>query len=428
VDARGAERVEGAEVGSGADKGGPPESKLPWHRLPAEIVPLRIASGRFWLWALALCVVGAVVIVGSPFNGFIDFPQFWAAGRTAGTPDLLDPARHEAWQQANGIARLGFFPYPPGVAWLFVPFALFPLATGFWLSALAMVLLVAASGVLGARIFGLDRRIGLVAAFAWAPCLASAALGQNAPLGLFLVLLTIEGLRRDDGWLAGLGAGLLLYKPTLALPVLGLLLLRRRWMALAVAGGVAAGWYLAGVAAAAGDWSWPGHWWAGLGDYYSTDTAGNAGKAMSLPGLLGGHGVPAPVALALGAIVAAAAVPRLLRAPITEAGAGACLVGLAVSPHSLNYEAALLLPALMWSVGSTSGLREPARTWLLSAAYLIAPAYMVSAVIGLSPLAVITLAATVIWITGWGRLEPRPAPASNATVDSTARSEAAAHG
>jgi hypothetical protein len=367
------------------------------------------------------------MIVGAPSNGFIDFPQFWAAGRTVGSPDLLDPVRHAAWQEANGL-RPGFFAYPPGTAWLYVPFSLLPLAAGFWLNAVAMVVLVAASGILGARIFGLDRRVGLVAAFAWAPCMASAALGQNAPLGLLLALVTIEGLRLDDDRLAGLGAGLLLYKPTLAAPLLGLMLLRRRWGALVVAGVLGAGWYAAAVAATAGDWSWPGHWLAALGDYYSVDTVGNAGKALSVPGLLAGHGVPQTLSLAVGAALAAAAVPRLLRAPIAEAGAGACLVGLAVSPHSLNYEAAFVLPIILWSVGSTSGLREPTRTRLICLAFLIAPVYVVSSVIGATPLALVTLAGSFIWIAGWQRLETSTPRLAGTAVPRKMPGEAAARG
>jgi hypothetical protein len=378
--------------------------RLPWQRWPASIVPLRIEPGRFWLWALALAAISTVIVVGAPANGYIDFPQFWAAGRTAGTPDLLDTARHEAWQAANGL-RQGFFAYPPGAAWLFVPFSLGPLAMGFWLNALAAVGLTGASGLLGARVYGLDRRIAVVVAFAWAPCMASAALGQNAVLALFLALLGVEGLRRDDELLAGVAAGLLLYKPTLALPLLGLLVLRRRWPALLVAALVAAGWFLAGVAATAGDWQWPAHWLDGLAAYYSLDTTGNAGKAVSLPGVLAGHGLVMPLALATGAAIVVAALPRLARAPLPEAAAGACLVGLAASPHSLNYEAALMLPAILWAI-SSRGLTEPARTRLLVPAYLLAPLYFLSTSVGWSILQPVVLVGAAIWIAGAWRFRP----------------------
>jgi hypothetical protein len=383
--------------------------RRPGFRLPDAAVPLRIGRGRFWLCGIALGLFSALVIVGSPPCGFVDFPQFWAAGHTVGTPSLLDPARHMDWQSANGI-RPGFFVYPAGSAWLFAPFAAVPLAVGFWLHAIVMTGLVAAAGILGARVYGLDRRVGLVAAFAWAPCMASAITGQNAALGLVLSLVAIEGLRRDDDGLAGLGVGLLLYKPTLAAPLIGLLLLRRRWRALLIVTAAAGAWYLAGVAAVAGDWSWPRQWLSVMGDYYAADTAGNVVRTISIPGLLQGHGVPSYVAWAVALAVVALAIPRLLRRPIAEAGAGACLIALAISPHALNYEGALVLPILMWALGATAtGIAEPTRTRLVVAAYLVAPEYLVSETVGLSSLVVVTAVAAAIWISGWRRIETPPA-------------------
>ena len=65
----------------------------------------------------------------------------------------------------------------------------------------------------------------------------------------------------------------------------------------------------------------------------------NVDKTIALPGLLIGHGVPSVVGYAAAAAVVVAALPRLLRSPIVEAGAAACLIGVVVSPHSLQYEA-----------------------------------------------------------------------------------------
>jgi hypothetical protein len=368
--------------------------------LPEGAIPLLISRRRVWLGGLALACFGLVLIPGGPLCNYVDFPQFWAAGRTVGTPELFDPARRMAWQAAHGLGG-GQWVYPPGSAWLFWPFGLGPMVLGFSLHAAVMVGLVAVAGVLGARIYGLDRRVGLLAAFAWTPCLASAIVGQNAALGLAFSLLAIEGLRRDDNALAGLGAGLLLYKPTLALPLLGLLLLRRRWAALLVAAACAGGWYLAGVGATAGDWRWPAQWVASLRDYYELDTDFNVVRAISIPGLLQGLGVPSAVAWAVALGLLGLAVPRLLRAPIVEAGAGACLVGLAVSPHALNYEGALILPALLWALGgSGTGISEPARTRLIVAAYIIQPEFLISDSVGLSILAPIVLVGSVIWILG----------------------------
>jgi hypothetical protein len=375
--------------------------------LPA--VPLRIPARLFWPVALGLGLLVVALVATSPFYNYIDFPYFWAGGRTAGTPDLFDPALRRAWGDAHGL-YLSPWVYPPGAAWLFAPLGLLPLDLAFWAHAFTMLALVAVCGILGARTFGLDSRLGLGLAFAWTPTVASAIYGQNAPLALLLSLIAIEGLRRDDDRLAGLGVGLLLYKPTLALPLLGVLLLRRQWRALLVASAVGVAWYFAGVAAAAGDWTWPMTLLSSIGGWYATDTTHNIVRTISMPGVLQGLGVSSVVALGLGAALAVAALPRLLRAPLAEAGAGALLVWLSVSPHSLNYEGALLLPILLWAMGrGPTGLREPARTWLVVGAFLFAPEYLVSETLGLSVLALITAVGAAVWIAGWWR-EDRPMP------------------
>jgi hypothetical protein len=374
------------------------------HFPPANI-PLRLTSRRFWLWGLVLAVFSTVVIANSPRINFVDYPQFWAAGRTVGTADLLDRASHGAWMAAHGVIP-DLFPYPPGTAWLFAPFAAFSVAFGFWLHAIVMTGFVAIAGLVGARVYGLDGRVGVMMAFAWGPSMASVAFGQNGPFALVLALLAIEGLRRDNDFMAGLGVALLMYKPTLAIPLLGLMLLRRRWGALGFAALGAGGWYLASVAATAGDWLWPLHLVGALTNYYPDNTVFNVGKSSSIPGVLLGYGVPAVLAWGLSAAVVVAAIPRLLRAPLVEAGAGACLIGLAVSPHSLNYEAVMVLPIVMWALGATgAGIAEPARTRLIVAAFVLASMHLISTYLGLSSLAIVTLGATAIWLTGWRRAD-----------------------
>ena len=371
----------------------------------ARAIPIRIVGRRFWLWGLVFTLIGVVLVTASPWKGFADFPQFWSAGRTVATPDLLDPVRHELWQLANGV-HPGFFAYPPGAAWLFAPFGVSTIEVGYWLHAAVMTGLAAVGGLVGARVYELDRRVALVVVFAWAPTLVSVAFGQNVPLALLLAFLTIEGLSRNDDLFAGLAVGLLLYKPTLAIPLLGLMVLRYRWRALAVAAAAAVAWYLAGVAAAAGDWSWPAHWFAGLGGYYAADAPSNAARSISLPGLLVGYGLPVSVAWAAAIAVVGLALPRLRRAPIVEAGAAACLVGLVVSPHSLDYEAMMMLPAIMWSLGrTTTGISEPARTRLFVAAYVVAQLLLISTAFAVSSLTVAAFVATAIWISGWRRTD-----------------------
>lgn len=354
--------------------------------------------------------MSGITIVGAPWNRWVDFPQFWLAAKLVGTPDLLEPARQAAWEIAHGFSPWEFL-YPPGTAWLYTPLGALPLAAAFWVHAAAMGLIGIAAGFVGARAFGLDTRVALVATLAWAPTLAAAASGQNAPLALLLALIAIDGLRHDRQILAGLAVGAMFYKPTLAVPLLILLVLRRQWIALFVALAVAAGWYLLGVAGSAGDWSWPSHWLAFVAPFMAADTLQNVNKTIAIPGLLMGHGVASIVAYGAAAAIAVASLPRLLRSPIAEAGAGACLIGIVVSPHSLQYEAVMVLPLILWAAGGTGGgIKEPWRTRLLIAAYLTAQLYVLTPFAGVSIFALTAIVATAIWITGWQRMEDGSAP------------------
>ena len=385
----------------------------------ARPLPLRLAPGRFWLWAIGLSAMSAILVIGGPFNRFVDFPQFWYAGNLVGSPNLLDPARQAAWEVARGFKPFEFL-YPPGTAWLYLPLRPLPLDVAYWVHAAAIGLIALAAGVVGARAFDLDRRVALVATLAWTPVLAAASAGQNSPLALLFALIAIDALRRDRQVLAGLAVGAMFYKPTLALPMVALLVLRRQWKALFVAMAVAVGWYLLGVAGTAGDWMWPKDWLGVTAPFFAADTRQNVDKTVALAGLLMGHGVPSFIGYGAAVAVALAALPRLLRSPIAEAGAAACLIGIVVSPHSLQYEAVMMLPLLLWAAGGTgAGIAEPWRTRLLVAAYLAAQLYVVTQFAGISVFVVMTIGATAIWITGWQRQEAAPVAKSRVEVAAT---------
>ncbi|MGZ6268366.1 MAG: glycosyltransferase family 87 protein [Candidatus Limnocylindrales bacterium] len=368
--------------------------------------------------------MSAIIVVGAPSNRFVDFPQFWFAARLVGTPDLLDPARQQAWEIARGFVFREFL-YPPGTAWLYTPLGSLSLAAAFWVHAAAIALIGITAGLIGSRAFDLDRRVALVATLAWAPTLAAAAVGQNAPLAMLLALIAIDGLRRGSQVAAGVAVGAMLFKPTLALPMLGLLVIRRQWTALCAAMAVAVGWYFLGVAGSSGDWMWPTDWLGLTAPFFAADASQNVDKTIALPGLLIGHGVPSAVGYAAAVAVVVAALPRLLRSPIAEAGAAVCLIGVVVSPHSLQYEGVMVLPILLWAAGGTGqGIAEPWRTRLLVGAYLVAQLYLVTPPVGFSALVLITFAATAIWITGWQRQDASP----GASTDLEARSQVSEQG
>jgi hypothetical protein len=364
---------------------------------------------------MAIAAMGLVPIDTALVNGGGDWSVFWSAGATVGGPDFLDPTRHYAWQTAHGVIEY-FFPYPPAAAWFYLPFGLMPIWLGFIANTLVMLGCVALAGVLTARIFGLPRDVAVLAAFAWTPLTAGIDIGQNAPLTVVLALWAIDALRRDRPVEVGLACGLLMYKPSLALPLLGLLVLRLRWRDLAVAGGVIAAGYLASVAAAAGDWSWPATWWPQLGPWLARDLIGNADKAVSIPGLLGRlPGVSEWMTYACGAAIVAASLRGLIRAPIVEAASAACLIGLVAGPRVWGYEAGLALPILAWAMAG--GLAEPWRTRLIFIAIPASLLWLFSAYTQVSGVAAILAVALAMWLWRWRPLgssqiqEPAPAAA-----------------
>ena len=366
---------------------------------------------RLRLWAIALFGVGLAPIVAAPFYGFHDWPDFWAAGNVVGSADLVDAVRFQAWQAAHGLPQIPF-PYPPAAAFLLRPFALLPFDVSFWAHAGVMLACAVAAGRVGARVFGLRTSVGVLSALAWAPVTGAIVIGQNTPFALLLAILAIEALVRGrdavaGGWLAGL-----LYKPTLAAPLVGVLLLRRRWRALVVVVAGAAAWYAVGVLAAGGDPGWPATWLATLRGWLADDAIRNADKAVSITGLLARLSVPDWLPFLGGVLLVIAALPRVIHAPLREAAAGALLIGVAASPHAWSYEAALLLPIIWWALAG--GIVEPWRTRLVVAAYVLAPFWMVSRQTVVSAVAVVVLGAAAVWLSGRWRGTPAEAPRRSA--------------
>jgi hypothetical protein len=367
----------------------------------AEPLSLNIPPGRLRAWAIGLALIGLAPVVGAFTAGLHDWPAFWSAGATAGTPDLVDATRHLAWQRAHGLPE-AFFAYPAGSAWLFAPFAWLPMMAAFVIHGLLMLAAAIAAGWVAAPVFGLDRRVSVLAVLAFAPVTASVVLGQNGALGLLLAVVAIVGLVTGRPLLAGVAIGLLLYKPTFAIALIGLLLLRGRWRELLVVAVVGALWYVAGVAAAGGDWLWPNPWLTGLQGYLDLDFAGNADKAVSLPGLLARLGLPSLVPIVAAMALVAVSLPRLARAPMLEAASVACLLGVAVSPHAWAYDAAFAVPFLLWLLAGHGPLGTSARTTVIVAVYFLAPFWLVSRQTVVSAVAIVVLGLVAVWLSRVG--------------------------
>lgn len=325
---------------------------------------------------------------------FGDWSAFWAAGATAGTSDLLDPARHAAWQLHHHVLTT-IFPYLPGAAWVLAPFKNVPLAAGYAINFALMAAAAAGAAVIAARIYRISRGLSLVFAFAWAPTIAALATGQNSPLGLLLAMLAIAGIASGSWPAAGLAVGLLLYKLTYALPLIALLAVRRNLPALALAAACGAVWYLASVAATAGDWHWPMHYAQALQSYAGADARFNAVKAISIPHVLMRLGTPQTGAMLAGLGLFLLALPLLARMRALEAASFTPLLGLAAGPHTLPYDLALMLPALYYVM---THVPEPLRTRCICALYLIAPLWLLSGILRFDVLAVVCDGLVLVWL------------------------------
>lgn len=356
--------------------------------------PLRLSRDRVFLYGTLLAAVCLVQVRFVIAQGFGDWSSFWAAGSTVGTADLLDPKRHAAWQLTHHLLTT-MFPYLPGAAWFLLPVKALPLAGGYALNFVLMAVATGAAAVIAARVYRLPRSFTAVSSFAWAPSIAALATGQNSPLGLLLSMAAIAALVADSWFASGLAVGLMLYKLPYALPFIALLAVRRNGRALAVVGACAATWYFAGVAATAGDWHWPAHYADALRAYAGPDARFNAVKAISVPQLLVRAGVSQAAGILAGALLFALSLPLLRRWPVLAAASFTPLLGLALGPHTLPYDLALALPAIYYLV---THLREPLRTRFISAAYVLAPFWLLSAVLRFDVLAVICEGMVLLWL------------------------------
>jgi hypothetical protein len=356
-------------------------------------VPLRISRDRVWLYGITLLVLAVLpAVLAYPS----DWQRFWAAGATAGTTALLNVEQHAAFQRAHGMSTaLWLYPwaYPPVFAWAFTPTAHLPLAVGYALNFALTLAFVGLSGIILARAFGLSRRFGFIAALAWEPAIYSADVGQPSALWLLLISVAIAGAARRSALILGGAVGVLLLKPTIALPFVVLLLVRREWKACGVVAICAIVWYLGSVAASAGDWNWIPPYLAIVHSLYNTDL-GALYNGITLPMILVRLGIAPSIALALGTIVFVGFLPALSRANILQALSFTSLLSLALSAHAWMYEVGLALPALFYAMVNVA---EPWRTRLIVGAYLLAALWMpIDALIWFNPLAIITLGGIIL--------------------------------
>jgi hypothetical protein len=317
-------------------------------------------------------------ILGGDHAAFHGAARLLADGRAS---ELYDWSAQVAIQADlhPGHSEGAFLPfvYPPFVALPYVLLVPLGFAASYAVHTVAMMVLLFGS-VLAMRPM-LPRATShpfalFVLLLAFYPMLRGLFGAQNTPVTLALLVLTWRALHEDREILAGAAAGLMLFKPQFGVPLLGLLLLRRRPRVLFGAGATAAALYLAGVALAG--WAWPAAWWEQIARFQATDQAVNAANSVGILGFLEAVlGVGSPVAVwpgvALTATVAAFAIwvwatDRL--DPVRRWGLTA-IVLVVIPPHAMYYDAGLAGLALACLIERTgpAGARTVCFLWLAAA-------------------------------------------------------------
>jgi alpha-1,2-mannosyltransferase len=364
------------------------------------------------LAALAAALVLIVVTADGPdtVSGGLggDYPSFYGAGKILLDDPGLDPERfYEPAVQFEAQAPFLpsdadgnlFFGYPTFFA---TPYIL--LATvDFELSYLFHVLVMAGAVVAALHVVRPCSRIvrdhfveTLAASLSFFPLFRAVTGGQNAALSLLAFAVVWRSLHDGREIPAGVAAGLLLFKPPLALPVIGGLLLARRFRAVAAAAGTALGLYVVGALLTGP--GWPSAWVDAVRYLDDVDTPFNVQNFVSLPGVAEAvFGIDSTAATVVGyglalvvAVIISAWWTRRDRDPgslVAVMAAGSLLV----SPHALYYDAGVLV-----LVGVVVAERRPdLRQWLvlLWAGGLL---HLLAEPLGVDPLVVVVVAAFVL--------------------------------
>lgn len=341
------------------------------------------------LLALRLALV-AVDVARLPTDGFA---AYHTAARLLASGTPVARFYDDAWfgarvaEEAPAVRDI-YFVNPPTAALLLLPLAdlSYARARAIWVALNAVMLVAAALLIVReAGLRGLLVPAGLSLVLVWQPVYANLHQGQAYILMLLLLTLAWYGYRGRRDAMLGISLGAALLLKTAGLLIVPLLVVQRRWRALAWTVGASAG-----IGIVALPWIEPAAWYryalAVLGLAHEPDLAVTA--YQSLPGLLrhltafDAQWNPAPVinapiagralqALAVAAIVAGCLlVAARSREPRNLTFAAALAATVVLSPVSLDYHyVLLLLPAVIVIAGMRE--RRGVGTWLLLAIGLV---------------------------------------------------------
>jgi len=276
-----------------------------------------------------------------------DWAPLWAAGRAAWADPssvydfaLITDAQRPVLGSILGESIVRPYVYPPSALLVIAPFALLP----FFASYIAFVLVTAAA--CARQGFRIGAHIGLLAA---PPVVLAALVGQTTFLVLALALAALSRIRSQPalaGVLLGLAAAI---KPTLFIlaPVALLAGGHMRSMIHAAIAGLCA----VGVSVLCfGVQPWLA-WIDAIPRFQSLFLANDSlvRTAISPYALAARYGLESPWIVAAGACVSVAGAVLTFRSTDNVAARSVALFGgaLLITPYAMNYELALLAPAVM---------------------------------------------------------------------------------
>jgi len=333
------------------------------------------SQGRGDVFALIALACGGLILLAvtaSPYwkdvaLGHTDYLSFYAGGRLAFTPTLYDPAHAMAEQlrAAHVMGKGTYFIRMPWFAAAMWPLARLPYLTGqFIWEALLVGGLVAFIGLWPRP--SLPVRVAILCYSV--PALMSLRMGQDPPLLLAVMAVSLALLYRGKPVLAGLVLSLTLAKFHLFLPLYPAVLLARRWR---FASGLFSGTaILLVVSFLAGGFDWPKRYLAAIADPVITPAVAiTPAFYYYIPGTLQARNlVLAVIGIALMVLYL-----RIAREKVELLIAAAPVAILPLLPHAGSYDCLLLTPLALYALdrGSRSA-RIAGALLLIPVTYFVA--------------------------------------------------------
>jgi hypothetical protein len=204
-----------------------------------------LSMNRVSTYGLLSMLVGAWMVLSmyhsQPYRtiGNVDFPAFYNAGRIVNEGGNLYDAKLQEdiylrmEDPAHRSNNIRYFAYTPFFALIFAPLARLPYGIAFVTWGIISSALFVIGFLLAWKALGLPtehRNNALLIAFSFLPFFAWTLLvGQVTAFGFFSLALAIYFERTGRPLIAGCALSLILYKPTLLILIVPMLLITKRW-------------------------------------------------------------------------------------------------------------------------------------------------------------------------------------------------------